>query len=286
MRRERPRCDDRRRPLGAERSVARDAARAQPALEKRGAIAGHVSAPRCRNDERNRRQPVADVGDPDVAVALDVHLSVLADVSHVGVVRDEGQSARPARTMRARPRRCATTERSPSAPIDEARAISPFRRRLSVCTPSLGRATSRTTSVTRTPSTTRAPATRAQSSRIASSTSRRTDSPRSRSRESRGCARNRRRSRRRWARARGHPGERRRARPSTRSSAPMSARMRDASGLRYSAHGFGRGKRARSTTSTSTPARASAKASDEPAGPPPTTRTSAFTRQRANLRTP
>ncbi len=63
---------------------------------------------------------------------------------------------------------------------------------------------------------------------------------------------------------------------SIRSSAPMSARIRDAWGLRYSAHGLGRGKRARSTTSTSTPARASANATDEPAGPPPTTRTWAF----------
>src|SRR4030081_1684934 len=61
---------------------------------------------------------------------------------------------------------------------------------------------------------------------------------------------------------------------STASSAPIACRSRDACGLRYSAHGFGRGKLARSSTSTRTPARASANAVNAPAGPPPTTTTS------------
>src|SRR4051794_973664 len=56
----------------------------------------------------------------------------------------------------------------------------------------------------------------------------------------------------------------------------MSARIRDASGLRYSAHGFGRGNRARSMMCTRAPAFASANPTDAPAGPPPTTRTSTF----------
>src|SRR5438876_4088388 len=62
----------------------------------------------------------------------------------------------------------------------------------------------------------------------------------------------------------------------------MSARMRDACGLRYSAHTLSRGNLARSRTSTSTPSRPSAQAVEAPAGPPPTTMTSA-SRCRATL---
>src|SRR5690348_9025188 len=44
-----------------------------------------------------------------------------------------------------------------------------------------------------------------------------------------------------------------------------------AAGLRYSEQGLSRGKRARSSNSTRAPPRASCSATDEPAGPPPTT---------------
>src|SRR5450759_878461 len=59
------------------------------------------------------------------------------------------------------------------------------------------------------------------------------------------------------------------------SSTFMSERILDACGLRYSAQILSRGNFARSRTSTSTPSRASAHAVAAPAGPPPTTMTSA-----------
>src|ERR1700682_417352 len=55
----------------------------------------------------------------------------------------------------------------------------------------------------------------------------------------------------------------------------MSERTRDACGLRYAAQILSRGNFARSRTRTSTPSRASAHAVAAPAGPPPTTMTSA-----------
>ena len=54
----------------------------------------------------------------------------------------------------------------------------------------------------------------------------------------------------------------------------MAERIRDASGLRYSAHGFSRGKRARSSTVTFAPSRARCHAAELPAGPAPITSTS------------
>src|SRR5437868_1307198 len=62
------------------------------------------------------------------------------------------------------------------------------------------------------------------------------------------------------------------------SSTPMSDRILDACGLRYSAQILSRGNLARSSTSTSAPSRVSAQAVAAPAGPPPTTTTSASIR--------
>src|SRR5450759_847452 len=59
------------------------------------------------------------------------------------------------------------------------------------------------------------------------------------------------------------------------SSTPMSERILDACGLRYSPQILSRGNFARSRTRTSTPSRASAQAVAAPAGPPPTTMISA-----------
>src|SRR5262245_61474671 len=59
----------------------------------------------------------------------------------------------------------------------------------------------------------------------------------------------------------------------------MSPRIRDAWGLRHSAHGFGRGKALRSSRRTRTPRRASWNAVLAPAGPPPTTMASLVMRR-------
>ena len=105
---------------------------------------------------------------------------------------------------------------------------------------------------------------------------------RARDRGSRDSRRRRRTARETWSRsARGRACPARCAAPGlldSRSSTPMSSRMRDACGLMYSEHGLSRGKRARSSTSTSTPARARKNAVAAPAGPPPTTMTCAPSR--------
>ena len=259
------------------RIAARDArAPRSHRCEKCRAIAGDLTRARRRNDERHRRESVADVGDADVAVALDVHLAVFADVAHVRVVRDERKTARPTQRLReAESSRDHRTKPVRARSRHRAR-ISPRTPSFSVDTPSTRPSRVRTTSVTRTPSVTCAPAARARSRRIASSTSRRTDSPRSR-KPRKPCAamkspvitapfgaRTRMPDERRGARLL-HALERAH-RPRECATLPGSNTRRTASGAENA-----RGRR----HARRTPARASANATDEPAGPPPTTSTSA-----------
>ena len=175
------------------------------------------------------------------------------------------------RLARMRPRRRPTTERSPSAPMTiSALTVPGAPAAADVCTPITRPDASFTTSVTRTPSSTRAPAARARCRRIASSIVRRTARPRSRNPRYPWPATNSPWIVAPFGACTRIPVSCAAPELSTASSAPISARMRDACGLMYSEHGLSRGKRARSSTSTSSPARAMKYAADDPAGPPPT----------------
>ncbi len=110
------------------------------------------------------------------------------------------------------------------------------------------RVASRTRSTTRHPSRTSAPASRARSRRIGSSAVRRSASPRSRKARKPCCATKSPRSVAPFGARITIPVRCAAPARSTASSAPMSLRMRAACGLRYSAHGFARGKTARSST--------------------------------------
>jgi hypothetical protein len=64
-------------------------------MQKRGSIARDLGRAGRRDDQRNRRQPVSNISNSNIAIPLDVHLAMLADVADVRVVRDERQTPRP-----------------------------------------------------------------------------------------------------------------------------------------------------------------------------------------------
>ena len=74
-------------------------ARAHPGIQECASIAGQLARARHRNDERHGREPIAHVRDPDVAVALHVHLAVFTHVVHAAIVRHEREPLRPAKRM-------------------------------------------------------------------------------------------------------------------------------------------------------------------------------------------
>src|SRR6185436_188354 len=48
-----------------------------------------------RNDHRDVHFPFTHVDDPEITIALDVHLAEVGDVPDFGVMRDKGQATRP-----------------------------------------------------------------------------------------------------------------------------------------------------------------------------------------------
>ena len=88
---------DRRDPLRACESGGEVRARAKPVVEETRGVARKLPRSRRRNNERNRRQSMSDVPNPDKAVALDVHFGDIGDAADVLVVRDQRQAARPTR---------------------------------------------------------------------------------------------------------------------------------------------------------------------------------------------
>ena len=218
---------------------------AQPLLEERGAVAAHRARGRNGHDHRHIREATVDGREADVAdVALHVHLTPVADVAEVLVVRHERDASRP-EAARARESESPRDDRAQSVGADDERRADRVRRRQRCAAPARRSRAHRHHAQCRRRERLRAPPRPLGARSRAGWDRARCGAARGRDRERRGSHARRRSHRaapRRSARGRSCRRDARRPRASTASSAPISLSSRDACGLRYSAQGFGRGK--------------------------------------------